>query len=161
MKNNLLFGFKSLKAVVIDASSIIYMVKSGFFDVVTRNIQLHAPESCLRETGFSDLPVVGHLIDSLGTSADQQLLLLAKNLQLPLVSEDRKVLMSASRNGITYYNSLMMLNFLLYNKSIDTEMFSLFLQQLTLFAHYSEKVLLFGKEVTRMICEQMGVSLNP
>lgn len=52
MKNNPLSGFKSLKAAVIDASSIIYMVKSGFFDLLIRDIQLHAPESCLKETGF-------------------------------------------------------------------------------------------------------------
>lgn len=157
MKNNPLSGFKSLKAAVIDASSIIYMVKSGFFDIVTRCIELHAPESCLKETGFSDLPIMGYLIDSPDTTADQQLLLLTQSLQLPVVSEDRKVLITASRNDITFYNSLMLLNFLLYNKSIDTEMFSIFLKQLTVFARYSEKVLLFGKEVTRMILEEMYI----
>jgi hypothetical protein len=50
----------------------------------------------------------------------------------------------------------MMLNFLLYNKSIDTEMFSIYLKRLTAFARYSEEVLLYGKEVTRMILEEMN-----
>lgn len=155
MKNDPLSGFKSLKAAAIDASSIIYMMKAGFFDPVTRCIQLHAPESCLRETGFSGLPIIGHLIDSPSITADQQLLTLAQSLQLPVVSEDRKVLITASRNGITFYNSLMLLNFLLYKKSVDIEMFYDLLEKLTAFARYSEKVLLFGKEVTRMICEEM------
>lgn len=160
MKNNPLSGFKSLKAAVIDASSIIYMVKAGFFNVVTHCIQLHAPESCLKETGYAGLPVITHLVDSHGTTADQQLLTLAQSLQLPLVSEDRKVLINASRNGITFYNSLMMLNFLLYNKSIDKEKFSIFLKQLTAFARYSEEVLQFGKEVTRMIYEKMKTNIE-
>ena len=151
------FGFKSLKAAVIDASSIIYMVKSGFFDLLTRDIQLHAPESCLKETGFSGLPIIVHQISSSVPTADQQLLILAQSLQLPLVSEDRKVLLKASRNGITFYNSLMMLNFLLYNKSIGKKMFSVFLKQLTAFARYSKEVLLFGNEVTRMILEDMDI----
>ena len=64
--------------------------------------------------------------------------------------------MSASRNGITFYNSLMILNFLLYNKSIDTGKFMVYLKQLTGIARYSEKVLLFGKEITRMILGEMN-----
>jgi len=156
VKNNSFSGFKSLKAAVIDASSIIYMVKAGFFDLLTCCIKLHAPESCLKETAFSGLPIIGHLIDSPGTTADKQLVTLAQSLQLPLVSEDRKVLINASRKGIPFYNSLMMLNFLLYNKSIDTEMFSIYLKRLTAFARYSEEVLLYGKEVTRMILEEMN-----
>ncbi len=157
MKNNPLSGFKSLNAAVIDASSIIYMMKAGFLDVVACCVQLHAPESCLKETGFSGLPITGHSICSHGTTADQQLLTLAQSLQLPVVSEDRKVLITASRNGITFYNSLMMLNLQLYKKSFDTEMFTFFLKQLTAFARYSEEVFLFGKEVTRIILDEMDI----
>jgi hypothetical protein len=51
----------------------------------------------------------------------------------------------------------MMLNFLLYNKSIGKKMFSAFLKQLTAFARYSKEVLLFGNEVTRMILEDMDI----
>ena len=100
--------------------------KTGFFDITARCIQLHTPESCLKETGFSELSVVVHCIDIRDTTADKQLLDLAQSLHLPVISEDRKILMSASRNGITFYNSLMILNFLLYNKSIDTEVHGLF-----------------------------------
>jgi hypothetical protein len=157
MKNNPLSVFKSLNAAVIDASSIIYMMKAGFFDLVAHCVQFHAPESCLKETGFSDLPITGHSIDIPGITADQQLLMLAQSLQLPVVSEDRKVLITASRNGITFYNSLMMLNFLLYKKSIEKEMFTFFLKQLTAFARYSEEVFLFGKEVTRIILDEMDI----
>ena len=130
--------------------------KTGFFDITARCIQLHTPESCLKETGFSGLSVIVHRIDIRSATADMQLLDLAQSLHLPVISEDRKILMSASRNGITFYNSLMILNFLLYNKSIGTGKFMVFLKQLTGIARYSEKVLLFGKEITRMILGEMN-----
>jgi hypothetical protein len=41
--------------------------------------------------------------------------------RLPAISEDKKVLLFMEREGIPYYNALMMLHFLLFTKAINAQ----------------------------------------
>ncbi|MDY6951347.1 MAG: hypothetical protein SWE60_07545, partial [Thermodesulfobacteriota bacterium] len=49
--------FQSLSKALIDASSIIYMHKAGFFEELARTVKLCAPQEVVREAGFGSLPI--------------------------------------------------------------------------------------------------------
>ena len=146
-------GFESLQIAVIDASSLIYMQKAGFLEAASEHIRLHAPLCVVAEAGFADVPVVGHAPDHVQSQdrADQQLLSLGERLQVPVISEDKKILQSASRKGLPYYNALMVLNFLLFKRCIALDAFNSYRNDLLSIARYSESVIAYGEAVTERI----------
>jgi hypothetical protein len=65
----------------------------------------------------------------------------------PVISEDKKILMHMKREGIPYFNALMMLNFLLLEERLDLEEHSMYFRRLVQFARYSPEVLEYGKMI--------------
>ena len=47
--------------------------------------------------------------------------MLAVNQSFPIISEDKGILLAAQRHQLEYYNAVMMLEFLIFKKSIDSE----------------------------------------
>ena len=146
-----LAGFRSLEAAVVDASSIIYMKKGGFLDDTARCLILHTSSAVISETGFFDLTIMRHEEPSPACTTDQHLILLAQHLEMPIISEDKKLLLNADRQGMTYYNALMVLNFLLFKKAVDEERFYRLRNALLTVARYSEAVKIYGEAVTRQV----------
>ena len=105
----------------------------------------------IRETGFSDLPTIIHDKFTDELNADLQLILLAKSLGVPLISEDKKLLLQASRLNLKYFNALMILNFLLFKKTISINQFHDFRNKLLAVARYGESVIEYGESVTQRI----------
>lgn len=148
-----LAGFDALTDAVVDASSIIYMQKAGFLETAGRFVELHAPDAVIQEVGAAEVPITLHAFDCRQhcAKADQQLLALARILGTPLISEDKKVLLSAERNGLVYYNAFMVLNFLFYKSGIAAEDAERYLRALLAVARYSERVVIQGRAVMRRI----------
>jgi hypothetical protein len=147
VKGRILFQFCNLRKALIDASSIIYMDEGGFLAKVARAVELHAPEEILEETGLKAVPVGPIPATGEKIANDQKLIDRAISKQLPVISEDRKILQALDREKIPYLNALMMLNFLLFKGDISFEQHGAFFQRLTGCSWYSDRVLAFSKKV--------------
>jgi hypothetical protein len=154
---DLLSGFKTLTSAVVDSSSIIYMYKCGFLDIATQSISLHTPKIVIEEIGISGLPLIVHnsIADGQMVTADKQVVQLAVDLKLPVISEDKKVLMDVAKYKLPYYNSLMVLNFLLFLKKIVLEQYDQYHCKLLSVARYSAFVLTYGENVKKCIMEKI------
>jgi len=151
--------FRSFSRALIDTSSIIYMHNAGFFEELARTVKLYAPQEMMDEAGFDGLPisvVTCHL--GMGTSADHALIACALAHRLPVISEDKQVLLSLEREEISYFNSLMILHFLLFRKVIDAETHAAYFHELTRSAWYSNQILEFGKKVYCRIANPLDES---
>lgn len=150
-KEKVFLEFQELKEAIVDASSIIYMKKAGFFDELEGCLQLCSLKEIIKETGFDDLKI--HMIKDSSQSLlnDEKLIGCALKRGIPVISEDKKILMQMEREGISYFNALMMLHFLLFKKKIDLETHSLYLNRLKRIARYSDYVLEFGEEVFKAV----------
>jgi hypothetical protein len=151
--NDPLAGFASLTSAVIDSSSIIYLSKSSFLHLATRHIRLHTPLIVLKETGIDEpfFEIHDPETDSAMLTADKQVVELARKLNLPVISEDKKVLKNASGAGLSYYNALMILNFLLYKKEVTIDNYQKHYTTLISVARYSKFVIGYGEMVTKKI----------
>jgi hypothetical protein len=145
--------FDRLDKALIDASSIIYIDRADFLATLASSIKLFSIPEILAETG----PVSGSinpLIDNKSFSSnDQKLISCALDLNLPLISEDKKILMAMKRANKSFFNSLMMLNFLLYRRRIQHRQYIQYHLALKQFARYSEFIWQYGATVQAAIKE--------
>ena len=141
-------AFDRLKKALIDTSSIIYSQKAGFFSILNRTIKLYSIPDVISETEKQVPGVV--LLQCYGSpslSTDQKLIACALENKLAMISEDKIILRAMQRAGASYYNSLMMLNFLLFSQKIDDDSYQRFHCALEDIARYSEAVWKFGRHV--------------
>lgn len=148
-----LAGFASLTSAVIDSSSIIYLSKSSFLHLAARHIRLHTPLVVIKETGVEEpfFEIHAPETDSAMLTADEQVVDLARKLNIPVISEDKKVLRNASGTGLSYYNALMILNFLLYKMEVTVNNYQKIYAALISVARYSKFVLSYGEMVRQKI----------
>ena len=86
--------------------------------------------------------------------SDLYLVETAKHLQLTIFSEDKKILMQAKRSNLSFFNTLMIMNFLIYKKVINQTEYQAALDQLREEAYYDETVFEYGKKVYEKIIEK-------
>jgi hypothetical protein len=183
----------AVREAVVDASSLIYMLKAGFLERLSFTVKFWAPPEAIAETGWRHLPVwprrphaigprnsqfgadaihserpspeappggsiEGSFEDSLselppadGPPPDDLVLALADEMALPLVSEDRELLMRAEEARLPYFNALMMLMLLYGRARCDREEFGLFWGRLAEIGHYSDWVLSFAERVAEHV----------
>ncbi|MCG8479883.1 MAG: hypothetical protein MI724_12360 [Spirochaetales bacterium] len=82
---------------------------------------------------------------------DEQLLHFAVGASLPLISDDRALLLAAAHLGLEYYNSLMMLAFLRYRGRIDEAWHDEALGRLLEIGRYGEDVLRRFEAISRVL----------
>ncbi len=139
--------FQYLYSAMIDASSIIYMQKAGFLNLVMQNLELASLPEILKETGFEIRTIKCLKSADAFDSNDRKLVETAQRYYLPVISEDKKILKRAGSEGLPYYNSLMMLNFLYFKEAIDIVQYNKFLKRLKSFARYNEIIFDYGAAV--------------
>ncbi len=144
--------FGELNKAVIDSSSIIYMERAGFLNLVTSMLEIYAPAPVMDETGLKDegITVIRGLSDK-AVTVDSLVVNCAFDMGAAVISDDRGVLKKAEALNITYYNSLMMLCLLLFRKEIGLADYTVFLNRLRSFARYSGFVYEYGEAVMREI----------
>ncbi len=149
--NAVIEQLRHLQEAVVDASSVIYMQKAGFLEPAAQILRFHSPLSVAKETGYRDLPIEIHECNTNIDSPDAQILYLARTFSFPVVSEDKKVLLTASKHGLPYYNALMILNYLLDKNHLDLNGFLYFRKKLFLIARYGRNIQSYGALVTENI----------
>jgi hypothetical protein len=134
--------FDHLEQAAVDACSIIYLLKTGVFERLSALLTLVTTNEVFLETKWPRLPVRIESTPEKALSNDHGLFLLAREKNIPLISDDKEVLLLAREGGLDYYNSLMMLIFLEYRGKISRGNFSLYYERLMEEVHYSGEVIL-------------------
>ena len=149
-----LVQFTQLQAACIDASSLIYCSKAGLFDLLQQAFRLYTLPEIIAETGFQHLNLTLVRSPHREQSTDQKLLFCAIQQRLPLISEDKQLLKQAEQRGLCYYNTLMMLNFLLYKRLVTQEEYHTYLDKLRSIARYSPAIWQYGAQVYELIMRE-------
>ena len=150
-RHQVLSQFRTLSRALIDASSIIYMHKAGFFTELANTVSLYSPREIVAETGYNDLYILPVACTSNSLSNDQKLITAALKLRWPVISEDGNILLRMQRAQLPYFNALMMLNLLLFRKRIDLRSHAMYFERLKQYAWYSPHVLEFGENIYNTI----------
>lgn len=155
----LLEQFKHFDRAAIDSSSVIYMEKAGFFDVFKNIVDVYTvPEvideifasseknfekqRCLDDLNIKICPIIDE-----GITVDEKVLRCAQKNSCEVVSEDKKVLRAAARQGVPYFNALVVLHFLLFRQAIDEAEYQSCMTTLFKFARYGPDVIQRGQEI--------------
>ncbi len=146
--------FANLQEAFIDASSMIYALKAGFFRELQDTLTLYTLPEIAHEVGFegSNIHVIQCHQEELNN--DQKLVYCAIERKLPVISEDKQILMKMKKANLPYYNALIMLNWLLFTKKIDQEKYSQCYSSLREIARYSKKVWEYGNRVHSLIIHE-------
>jgi hypothetical protein len=152
----ILRALEQLKKALIDTSSIIYVQKAGYFDVLAGTIQLYSIPEVVSEskTHVAGVTLI-HPSESPSLSTDQKLVSCALENKLAMISEDKRILRAMRRAQAPYYNALMMLNFLLFTKKIDDDGYRRYYSALENIARYSEAVWEFGRLIYAAVKSKM------
>jgi hypothetical protein len=141
----------SICRAFVDASSIIYMHKADFLEELAGAVKLYSPREIIAETGYNGLPVCPVTCPLEVSSNDERLIVCALAHGQPVISEDKKVLSYMDKEGVPYFNALMMLHLLLFRKVVSEERHLFYLQELKRVAWYSKSVLQFAEAVYHAI----------
>jgi hypothetical protein len=145
--------FNQLNKALIDASSIIYTDRADFLEILATSIRLLSISEILSETGPVSESIKPLIYNATSSSNDQKLISCALDLGLPVISEDKKILMAMKRANRPFFNSLMMLNFLLYHRRIENQQYVEYRMALEKFARYSDEVWKYGAKIQAAINE--------
>jgi hypothetical protein len=143
--------FDLLQQAIIDTSTLIYLDSIGLLECASRCIHLMTIPEVQKEfgdkPGFAHIEVVetGERIDNKTDSADELIVKAAIQMNLPVLSEDKGVLMNARKKGLKYYNTLMILNFLLYRGEVQPVGYDRYLKKLKRVAHYGKGIYEVGR----------------
>jgi len=149
--------FSGIDEISIDASSIIYSLKVGILGYLSAEVSLISTEAIIEEVQWPRLPVKSHKIfENAEMTNDESVVELAKIQSCPVLSEDKEVLENARKNGLHYYNTLMMLNYLLLKQRITKKEYPEYLQRLIDISHYSEDILEYGTLLNQSILELLN-----
>ena len=146
--------FSCIDGVIIDASSIIYMHKAGYLKKLSKEIKLYSIQEVMGEAGISFEVEILEFLPTDNLSNDNKLVLTAEKNSLPVISEDKKVLMHIKKAELYYFNSLMMLAFLLFRGSISIDEYKRYLYKLEKIARYSDYVWNYGDALVKVICSK-------
>ncbi len=144
-----------IKELSIDASSMIYLLKTGLLGSLGAEISLVTTKPVFNEVGWSKLPVKVIEIECEGMSNDQSLLFLAEKRWISILSEDLEILQSAKKKGLNYYNTLMMLNYLLLKGRILPDEYPVYLDRIKEISHYSSNVLVYGEKIYKAVLQYL------
>ena len=153
LPQDILGQFNQLDKALIDASSIIYANKAHFLKRLASAVTLFSIHEILSEAGsISDnIKPLSHNGKTL--SNDQKLVACALRFDLPVISEDKKILMAMKSARKPFFNSLMMLNFLLYRQMIDNRQYAQYHLALRQFARYSDEIWQYGARIHASVKE--------
>ena len=143
--------FDNLDDAVIDTCSLIYMTRCGYMELLSSQIGLHTIPEVAVESGISSLTAGIDEVKLPGSSTDEKIVSLAKKRNIAVISDDRKVLLAAKKENLSYFNSLMMLLYLLNRGNIGVNDYFNYRKQLTGLAHYGVDILCFAAEMFKRI----------
>jgi hypothetical protein len=145
-----------LQEAYCDSSSVIYLQKIGCWNILSQTITLYTIPVVLTELGYKPVRIrvdaVENIEDRNTATTDDALVAAAVRRKLALVSEDKYILKKAQQYHLPFYNTLMMLNFLLYKRVISSEKYTAFCEVLHSFAWYSPPIWEYSRQLYLEIC---------
>lgn len=141
---------RGMKAISIDASSIIYFLKTGILGYVAAEIELFSSQGVNDEVGWPRLPLTLVPVPE-EMSNDASVLYVAETRGIPVLSEDREVLKEAEERNLPFYNALMILNYLLLKGRIGTGEYDEYLDRLKEISRYSREILEYGDSIRKLV----------
>lgn len=152
----ILADLRELRGGIIDTSTLIYGQQVQVLPVLARQWRLVLIPQVVAE--FGEHPSQMELLpDVLSGSTDEALLATAIDLQLPLFSEDGRLLRRARACHHPHYNSLMLLLALLVQRRISPVEHDRYRAALIRVARYSPAVLAWGEALQQAIADSMVV----
>jgi hypothetical protein len=150
-------GLRRLRRACIDASTIIYAHKAGFLRAAAEALDLMSTERVLSEAGYQE-PLIrpvreGPDMDRL--SADEGLVAVALDLGVPVISDDKRILIAAKAGGLDRFNAVMVLHLLYLRGRISIREHAECQQSLREFAWYSGWIWEFGRQCFDLICHEV------
>ncbi len=145
--------FDKLNRALIDASSIIYTEKADFLEILASSVKLFSIAEILAETGPVPHSIKPLTYKEAFLSNDKKLVACALHYNLPVISEDKKILAAMKRARRPFFNALMMLNFLLYHQKIQSRQYLQYQLALKKFARYSDDIWQSGAKIHAAIIE--------
>ena len=129
-----------------DTSTLIYLERIELLELCCRSFQFQVTPEVVAEFGR---PLPDCMLCESGSmgNADRSVVRLALEQGVPVLSEDKALLMSADRLGLTYYNSLMIILALLFQKKLELDAYHGAYAELVTIARYSPAVLQVGRQV--------------
>jgi hypothetical protein len=118
----ILSQLQQLTVALVDASSIIYMVKAGFFELAADNLELHSPEQIIQETGYRKLKIAP--LAGIDLPPDNSLLYSAEQLGWPVITDDKEIMKTLAARRLVYFNALMVLEYLSFRKLLTAAEYS-------------------------------------
>lgn len=138
--------FDKLSASFIDASSIIYLKNIDLFDRLSKKLKLFSISEIIMETGYEDLSIEIYQHEIKEKLSNDEKLVECANLQkTPVITEDKRVINLAKKCQIDYYNTLMIINYLLYKDILTDAEYKERYNKLIDYAWYSDDVLQYGR----------------
>lgn len=140
-----------IKEISIDASSIIYMLKTGILGYVSAEIELLACQGIIEEVGWPRLPVNVVEMPEDAMTNDDSVIAVADRRKVPLLSEDLEILQEAREREIPHFNTLMILNYLLLKGRISPDEYPEYLGRLREISRYSDEILEYGSAIRDLV----------
>lgn len=158
-------GLRSLESLVADTSSIIFANKAGFLLPLVQTVGLTAPPGVFDELQNRILPDAGlgriaHISvdESLyqGYQVDAQVIVAAKQLGLPILSDDLTLLSRAEDQEIAGFTIRAMLELLLLRRKIDLDAYTQFKRTLSDLVRYAVPLYVAAEELHWQIRKEIG-----
>ena len=143
--DSILSELRALRGGVADTCTLIYLERIDMLAQVSGFFQLLVPPDVVQE--FGRVPARCTISGESSGDADQAVLQLAAERSLPVLSEDRQLLMSSRGLGLKYYNTLMILLALLHQQKISLAEYERAYASLRRIARYSPAVWQVGDQV--------------
>ena len=137
---------KELRGGVADTCTLIYLERIDLLPLVSDFFHLQVPFDVVQEFGHP-LPECVLCGNTCIGDADQAVMKLALEQRVPVLSEDRQLLMSSRDLGLKYYNTLMILLVLLFQQKLSLAEYQRAYSSLREIARYSPAVWQVGEQV--------------
>lgn len=145
----------ALSCGCIDASTIIYAEKSGFFCHLESAVSLISTSEVLREARYVGSSIFVVRAGS-RLSADDGLVAAARRIGLPVLSDDRRIVRSAKTAGLDCFNAVMLLHLLYLRGVVDFGEHRGYMARLLQLAWYGSRIRAFAdacyRDVHAAVC---------
>lgn len=135
----------------IDACTIIYAQKAGYLDELAATIRLMSTPGVLGEISRREVrrPVTGRIRivriqPAMPGNADEEILCTAARFGVPLLSDDRRVILSAKAARLDCFNAAMLLHLLFLRRVLDVDEHRRALDRLLTVAWYGPRIRAFA-----------------
>jgi len=149
ISREILKNLADLKAVAIDACSLIYLDRVQMLESLAAQVQLITFPCIVAESRLSDPPVTLIIDPNDELCNDQRIYALAEKLNLPLLSDDGDLLRKADKADKPHYNTLMMLILLLTRNALSKSELRRACSSLKSFARYHPTIWRYAEILLR------------